>query len=158
MKDNDTGEAPYEGAPYINKDNGITGTMPFTGVEGTVLEDFEKNADSYHIAAQMYVAERGVRFMLWTATPPPEKPYAILNPGRLDIYANKSNKISEVFDLEDTTAAQKIVDALGLLEFIPETNRHAQIIVCASPGMQAQLKEPIEDTVQKLRKKYKIKD
>lgn len=120
----------------------------------------EKDVDPYTVAAEHYVAERGVEFQEWKAEQPPsEFPYAIMHPGRLDIYANSQTKTCTDFDIEQKEkAATSIVEALGLLEFIPETERRDPILICASPAMQRKLKGPIETRVTEIRDKYCTSD
>jgi hypothetical protein len=116
----------------------------------------EGAVDLYNLAAEQYVAERGVEFRLWTSTPPSEKPYAILHPGRLDIYANSYFNATADFDLKQEQAGAKIIiEALGILEFISGTERKAPIVICSPPGLQEKFQEPIEKRIAELREKHK---
>ncbi|MBW3004579.1 hypothetical protein KY310_02000 [Candidatus Woesearchaeota archaeon] len=116
----------------------------------------EGDADSYSIAAEQYVAERGVEFREWTATLPSEKPYAILQPGRIDIYANSYFNAAADFDLnQEEESAKRIVEALGILEFVPGTEKKAPIVVCSPPLLQKRFQGPIEKRIEELREKHK---
>lgn len=133
---------------------------PFTGVSGKFIEDIDECMDSYKTAREKHIAERGVELKTWKENDVPKtRPYAVIIANRLDVYATETTSIStKLHSINLNESVERAIATIGSLEFIPEAPLVKPIPIYSSEGWNKKLGPKIEQKVQELQKKYRIKD
>ncbi len=131
----------------------------FTGI-GPIDESV---ADSYHVAAEMYVAERGIELIQSRPANPGREffPYVHLGGNKIVLHIAPKKSLSEYVAKEEVATeqtAQKMIGLMGLLEFMPEAslvNRPIPVILHALYPINEPLRALLEEQVTALQEKYK---
>ena len=136
----------------ITSDHSFTGTGPMD----------ERDVDSYHVAAEMYVAERGIEFIGYMPPNPSteQHPYMHLAGNEIRLHIAPKKSLSEYVPKDEVATeqtAQKMIGLMGLLEFMPEAavNRPIPILLHALYPNNEPLSDMLEAQVAELQEKYK---
>ena len=139
----------------ITSDHSFTGFGPID----------ERDADSYHVEAEMYVAERGIEFIDYRSPNPSKEffPYVHMAGNEIVLHIAQKKSLSEYVAKEEVATeqtAQKMIGLMGLLEFMPETasvNRPIPVLLHAMYPNNEPLSAMLEAQVAELQEKYRIK-